>query len=59
MEFFYVSEKAAMYGALHLCTAIASLVALSIVAAIIQSRTRVYLEDALLEDSVENAPEVQ
>lgn len=52
------ADKAAAYGALHLCTAVANLVALSVITAITQSRSRLYMAEALRDRNAENIPEV-
>ena len=51
-------EKASIYGALHLCTAVANLVALSVITAVTQSRSRRYMAAALRDKNAENIPEV-
>ncbi|KAF6227197.1 hypothetical protein HO133_008639 [Letharia lupina] len=52
------TDKAAAYGALHLCTAVANLVALSVITAITQSRSRLYMAEALRDRNAENIPEI-
>ena len=47
-------DKAAIYGAHHLCTAVAYLVALAIITAVIQSRVRLYMRDVSKEHGAED-----
>lgn len=53
-----LNDKAAIYGAYHLCIAVSGLVGLSITTAILQSRSRVYMAEALHGQNPDNITKI-